>query len=66
MKYTVIIVVTDTWNVHIEADNEAEAEDLALDLAQLEITTVNDKEKAQHLKYVDSEWHTTVYDSTVE
>ena len=55
-KFQVTVIAKDYWTVELEAEDEAEAEDLATDICQAELTAVIDKEKAPTLKYIDSEW----------
>ena len=55
-KFTVTIKARDYWRVELEAENEAEAEDLATDICQVELTAVRDKEKAPTLHYDGSLW----------
>ena len=62
-KFKVEIVAKDYWIVEVEADDESEAEDVATEICQHELTFVSEKEKTPTLQYLDSVWDIEVIDN---
>tara|TARA_Y100001963_G_scaffold122684_1_gene172157 strand:+ start:280 stop:540 length:261 start_codon:yes stop_codon:yes gene_type:complete len=62
-KFKVEILTKDYWIAEVEADDESEAEDVATEICQHELTSVSEKEKTPTLQYLDSDWDIEVIDN---